>query len=130
MINPITYTVINSSSGEAEYRGLTAVEAAQQKLWHDGGEYEMRRSPEYDTDSGDCWELFVRDTLRRDWKVVWTGYPGHTRPAMTWAADADAAFAALAKDVIYSDWRNSPEVMTDASWMTMQVELAVEEGLL
>lgn len=128
-----TYTVINRS-GEAEYRGLTSVEAAQQKLWHDGGDYEMRRSPQHDIrelPGKPCWELWHRDGGQgHKWGAIWTGSPGNYKPAIIWEADADAAFAALAEAIIYSDWRYTPEIMTDDSWMKMQVELAVEEGLL
>lgn len=115
------YTVISPASGEPVYRGLTAVQAAQEKLGWDSHLYELQRDPALDVGDSKYWQLLVSQG-----STAGMGGAGRMVPAWTadkhiyaWADDEAAAWEQIAAQVIAADWRRGPDVMTDADYDAM-----------
>lgn len=116
-----TYTVINRSSGNPEARHLTAWEAAQVVLTHDGHDYEVRR--------GDGrWELLVSRGSRNSFSGLRGLVPAwshHRLIVSREVAEADA-LADIGRQVCLAGWEGVPDIMTDADYDAMLAASATE----
>ena len=122
--NTTTYTVLNSQ-GEVEARNLTITEAASELLGYDGYAFEIRRADsKWDVAGEPSWELWHSD-----------GSANSTRGARhmvkttisVYAADADAAWPLIAREVIkHPDWFKDCDMMTDAAYDEMLSEIEAE----
>jgi hypothetical protein len=123
-----TYTVYSPASGTEYGRGLSAIEAADIVLSHDGASYELRHVADYDVGDQKCWQLFVNSASRRGMTECYTGPSGRTKLARAYAANQAEAWARIAEQVVMGcgDWRHTPEVMTDASYDEMRAEVDAE----
>ena len=120
-----TYTVYSGNSGTEYGRHLTAEEAAEIVLTHDGAECRIAQDNEAALVNGAtlwCLEGRKPNANRREWRQLYA----NRRGIMTYAASEEAAWPVLAAMVIKASWEHVPEVMTDADYNAMN--LAQEEG--
>ena len=101
-----TYTVHRADDSCAiEGQGLTAREAAEMILGHNGRAYDMR------LDNG-FWCIFVANARGR---MVPGWANGH--PLQSLAATETAAWAEIAPEILYHNWRGGHlEAVTDAEY--------------
>ena len=121
----ITYTVTNPN-GAVEDRGLSAIEAAQMILGHDGNRYELRHEAAYDVASEKCFQLYGTTRQgQRELSAFSNGAGGGRKLISTYAADEAAAWDAIAEMVLTADW-GGLSAMTDADYDAMIAEAEAE----
>ena len=113
-----TYTILDSSSGEATHTGCTAYEAMAEILTDDGHDYEVR--PE---DDGEGFRLWTSTYSRNS--TVWSGLTKSTIYSLQ--ADEGTATQEIAEKVINAAWPRKPEAITDERYAEMMAELAAEQ---
>lgn len=101
------YTVI-SEAGIVIRRHLTAVDAADEILMHDGHSYEIRRA-----DDGQGFELWVSKFSRAS---PLGGKPLVKSQIFSLAEDEDTAQKEIAGLVITARWRGYPEAIKDTEY--------------
>ncbi|HEX5228759.1 MAG TPA: hypothetical protein VFW44_13665 [Bryobacteraceae bacterium] len=114
-----TFTVYNPNSGTELGRGLTAAEAAQEILGHDGHDYELRRD-------GEAFQLFVSRGSRNanGGNRGLTEAYSHSRLIRSYAATEAAAWEEIADQVIHAGWESVPvQVVSDADYDAMIAEI-------
>jgi hypothetical protein len=103
----MTYTVIDTGSGEAIATGLNAADAACEVLTSDSQEFDVRPA-----DDGNGFELWTRKQVANK---------GWTRTVVySIEADRTAAEAEIFAKVIAADWPRYPAVLTDVQYAAMQ----------
>ncbi len=111
-----TYTVYSPAHGTVYGENLTATQAAEIILTHDGHEFALRERKQ----SG--FDLLVSRRSRNS-----QGGPCHMvqawrsgRPIWSMEADPDKAWQDIAKQVITADWEGVPEALTTESYNAMR----------
>ena len=125
-----TYTVINRSSGEPEGRRLSATDAADIVLSHDGHEYEVRREETKHglSDGTSAWQLYVSRGSRNSYggnRGFTECYVYGSKLARSYAATEETAWAEIAEQVCKGcgEWGGAPDIMTDESYTRMLAEV-------
>jgi len=123
-----TYTVYRHASDFVEGSGLTAEQAAEIILSHDGARWELRREPaRWDIAGVPCWQVYGPPPGGRgEWVPYYDGPPPHGRALEACAPTEAEAWAKIAPMVLTADWRGPFTVMTDADFDAMMAELAAE----
>ena len=115
-----TYPVDTSETPRSD---LTTREVAEERLGHDGYEYELRRE-------NDGWQMYRSPRSRNSYggagpmKPAWAG----RKMLFSLAETAEGAWAELAPVIARSDWAGIPVAMTDADYRDMLAALAAEEA--
>lgn len=116
-----TYTVFtNESATEIVGRGLTAEQAMDELLSHDGYAWEIRREAD-----GDGWRLW-----HSDGSAYSTRGARHMVATVAFSLADDKADAAreIAERVIAAGWRGLPDCMTDEDYDAMMARIGAEEA--
>lgn len=112
-----TYTVYRAEDSSDNEAGLTAVEAMDRIMSHDGYEYDIRPM------DGGGWALWHSDGSRNSTRgarhMVKT-------VAFSLAADRAAAEQEIAECVIKARWPRLPEAMPDADFSAMMAQIAAD----
>lgn len=102
--------------GENATSGLSAADAAGEILTADGQDYEIRREP-------DCWRLWQRQEVAN---VKWHAVSVRSFEETEEAAEADI-FQQIVERCLHGLWDRYTEIMTDADYNAMLVQLAADE---
>lgn len=122
-----TYTVINRSSGEPEGRNLSATDAADIILSHDGHEYELQPV------GIGGWQLYVSRGSRNSFggtRGMTECYVFGRQFARSYKPTKDEAWQEIAEMVCKGsgNWESVPEIMTDESYDAMLAEIAKDNS--
>jgi len=115
-----TYTYPVDGSEDA-VSGLSAANVAEQRLTHDGHDYELRSE-----DGG--WTLYVSQGSRNSARGLGSFSPCYSGPSPygkrlhSALTDKAAAWTALADLVVFAAWDGVPDAMTDADYSAMVAE--------